>query len=84
MIILVQLCAKPGFYPLLILFLEVMLSTILSGDMLRLTCLSSPICRRHRGTRVRVDVRSGVTPLRGPTSIHLERIPHVDSVVSQR
>ena len=52
--------------------------------MLRLTCLSSPICRRHRRTRVRVDVRSGVTPLRGPTSIHLERIPHVDSVVSQR
>ena len=46
--------------------------------------LYSPVRRRHCGTRVRVNVSTGAPPLRGATSIHVERIPHVDPMVSQR
>jgi hypothetical protein len=43
----------------------------------------SPICRRHRRTRVRIDFSTGATPFRGATSIHVEWIPHVDFMVPQ-
>ena len=44
----------------------------------------SPVCRRHRRTRVRINFCPGATALRGATSIHVECIPHVDPVVPQR
>ena len=44
----------------------------------------SPVRRRHRRTRVRVNIRTGAPPLRGATSIHVECIPHVDPMVPQR
>ena len=44
----------------------------------------SPLRRRHCRTRVRVNIGTGAPPLRGATSIHIEWIPHVDSMVPQR
>ncbi len=44
----------------------------------------SPICRRDRRTRVRVNISISATPLRGATGIHVECIPSVDPMVSQR
>lgn len=43
----------------------------------------SPVRRRHCRTRVRVNIGTGAPPLRGPISIHIERIPHVDPMVPQ-
>lgn len=50
----------------------------------QLSHIYSPVRRRHRRTRVRVNISTGASPLRGATSIHIECIPHVDLMVTQR
>ena len=55
----------------------------LDGAAFELRYFFSPVCRRHRRARVRINFSTGAAPLRGAPSIHVECIPHVDSMVPQ-
>ena len=79
---LVQLCVKLRFCLRLTSSSEVVLPP-LRAMAFKLRYFFSPVCRRHRRARVRIDFSPGATHLRGAISIHVEWVPHVDFMVPQ-
>ena len=54
-----------------------------SCRILETLTISSPVCRRHRGTAVRVDLCASALTLRNPSRFHIKWLPSLDHVCTE-